>query len=363
MADEQEKNPFEGFKTTRAVDGVEIEDAPKSDQRTSVPPVDDEEDSLAEFSDQGDDNAESDADVVDDDDGAAPDEEHDAGDGDSDPGDGSAEDEDDQPRRKPKVPAKARIAELTKARRDAEREAAALRARLEELEAKRPQADDGDKGDKGDDAEADKKPAIIVKDENGNTLEEPDPRKYKYGEVDSAYLRDLRKYDRLALKAEIAQEQERTRQEQAAQRQAEELNTARERLIEDGGSRYDDFDDVVVQGAAQGAFALDQATFEMAAESEVGADILYHLAKNPATSVKVAQMNEREKARYLGRLEAALETRVRGKEPPKKRKGPQAAPPPKSHTPRGRGGRFTNPASSTNFADFEAAWERSQQKR
>lgn len=376
MADaDKDQNPFEGFQSTKAFDGIPVEDKPKATEnlKTSVPEVDDydgkQTDPLAAFRDEGDqDDEESDQGVLDDDDGSEADQVDDAGDGaDDDDADDDDEargdEEDDQPKPK-KSSAQKRIAELTKARRDAERRNAELESRLEALEKgeKSKQGDDSDGQPAGDNTS---EPAFEVKDPvSGKALSEPDPKKYKYGEVDSQYLRDVVNYQTAYAHSKVQYDAEQTRQAQAAEQRVQELRESWEKVQDDGLSRYDDFEEVVLAAGDRGDFDLTQSTFEMAAQSEFGADILYHLATNKRTAAKVARMNEREQARYLGRLEAALETSQKGGDKGKtKRKAPGAAPPPSRRAPRGKGGKFVNPAKSGNFADFEAAVERQQTKR
>jgi len=45
-------------------------------------------------------------------------------------------------------------------------------------------------------------------------------------------------------------------------------------------------------------------------ESDRGGDVLYHLAKNPAEVAKMANMDERQLFRYLGKLEAQLDVKI-----------------------------------------------------
>lgn len=377
MADENKNDdPFAGFQATKATDGIPVEDKgepktpPAAEAKTSMPPVSDEADGeegtdpLAAFRDEGDQgDADSEGNSDDDDgDGAGDGLEDDADDEDELSGeDGEGE----EGRDRKSGSAKKRIAELTKARREAERRAADLERQLAERDQRSQQKDapagEGeDDGDQKTDA-----PQFEVKDPaTGKAVAEPDPSKYKYGEVDSQYLRDVVNYQTAYAHSKVQHDAEQTRQAQAAEQHVQRLRESWDKVQEDGLSRYDDFEETVLVAGDRGDFDLTQSTFEMAAESEFGADILYHLASNPKTASKVAKMNERDQARYLGRLEAAIETSRKGGDKGKqKRKAPGAAPPPTGRTPRGKGGRFVNPARSGNFADFEAAVNRQNTKR
>jgi hypothetical protein len=384
MADEDKNtDPFAGFNTVKGDgDGGTLPaEPPKSEKsaKPSTPPAGDEgdPDPLAAFRDSGDGDQ-------DDDDGVPPDDEgeddgddgsenelsdnEDDGDGsedddesdDEDSGDdGAGEGEDGERPSK----AKTRIAQLTKARRDAERRAAAAERRLAEIEAERQKPKSKDQDDTPPAEDEGDEPEIEVKDAKGNVLAEPDPKKYKYGEVDSQYLKDVVKYQAAYARALTAHEAEQTRRAEAADQQRQEVQQKWTSTLERGAEVHDDFEEVVLASAERDEWSLTKTMFEVATESELGHEMLYHLAKNPAQSDKIAKMTERDQARYLGRLEAALETSLKGKDKDTiRRKKPSASPPPSRRSPRGKGGKFVNPARSENFADFEAHVERARSK-
>lgn len=365
-----QENPFADFKSEKAFDGIAAESAPapKDEPKPGPNPEGTSTDPLAAFSDQGEDGHDDLSDAVDGDDGdgdGEPDDELDADAGGDDSGEEDAGDEDgdeaedDDARRKPKVSAKKRIAALTKARRDAERRAEAVARELEEYKSGKRKPEAPAAPAKGGDAED--SPEIVARDSEGNVLPEPDPKNYKYGEVDTKYLKDVVTYSNAFARAQVEHEQEQIRQTQAAEQRVQELRESWDTVVENGLSRYDDFEKKVLAAGERGDYDLTQSTFEMAASSEYGAEIMYHLASNPKTASKVAKMGERDQARYLGRLEAAIETSLKGSKG-KQRTAPRAAPPP-ARSPRGKGGRFVNPAKSGNFADFEAHINETQRKR
>jgi len=378
--EDKSTDPFAGFKAEAYTDGLPAQEGSEAKKSTtSVPEIGDEDeaanqtDPLAAFRDQGDqdDELSDEADGGDGDgEGAGSSASAEGDDNDDDSEDGGEEDADegdDEVTAKAKEiaqrMAQKRIDTITKARREAERRAAELEAEMEALRKQNSSQKDA-QGQGGEQDDTTSEPEFEINDpKTGKALSEPDPKNYKYGEVDSAYLRDVVNYQTAYAQAKVQHDAEQARQAQAAEQHVQELRESWDKVQEDGLSRYDDFEEVVLVAGDRGDFDLTQATFEMAAQSEFGADILYHLATNPKTASKVAQMTERDQARYLGRLEAALETsRNSGDKGKQRRKAPGAAPPPNRRTPRGKGGKFVNPARSENFADFEAAVAR-QNKR
>jgi hypothetical protein len=137
----------------------------------------------------------------------------------------------------------------------------------------------------------------------------------------------------------------------AEQSQAQELRQRWNDISEQGAEKYEDFEAVVLEPAMRGAFPL---TKEMAVEigdSEVATDIVYHLARNPKEAKKVAGMEPRKLARYIGRLEAAIQTRDKQRDKGERRMT-NASPPPRRQ-PRGAGGQFVSKAASSDFSAFE----------
>lgn len=213
-----------------------------------------------------------------------------------------------------------RIKKLTAAARTAEREAAELRARLDAIEA------------------AQKKPLTPepVAD-NTAAVQAPDPAKYRFGELDPQYMTDLADY-RAELKiSALLQKQEEARKAEAAQRQAQDADAQiREtvaKVTEAGTAKFSDFQETVVEAAMAGEFALTQEMFEIAVETPVTAEILYHLATNPEESAQVAAMNPRQQALWFGRMEAKFTA-----PPAPKKKFTQAGDPPPA-LPKGNAGK------------------------
>lgn len=91
-------------------------------------------------------------------------------------------------------------------------------------------------------------------------------------------------------------------QRQEAQRQAElrDMAEAARVRIEKASEKYDDFEDV----AFRPDVTISQAMFEAMADSEYIADIAYHLGKNPDQAQRIARMTPFAAAREIGRIEA-----------------------------------------------------------
>lgn len=94
----------------------------------------------------------------------------------------------------------------------------------------------------------------------------------------------------------------RTRQEQAESAQhaalsvTQQIFEAREAEARD---RYPDYDAVT----RNPSLAISTALLEVLFDSDQGADIAYHLGKNPAEAVRLSALSQREQAKAIGRLE------------------------------------------------------------
>jgi hypothetical protein len=225
--------------------------------------------------------------------------------------------DDDAAPAKPKKSAQERINELTAARREAEREAEFWRIKaLESRPTEQPQqqapAGDG----------------------------KPDPSKYEAGEYDPRYIEDL-----IDWKAE--QKLTSRLQETEAQRQARERAATFQAQIKAASEKHDDFEDKVLRGAQRGSWACTPDMLETMQESDMGAEVAYHLASNPAEAQRIASLTPRAQAREIGRIEAMLS------QPSKpKAKTVSDAPEPVASA-RGNNGRFTVNPDTDDFAAFE----------
>lgn len=186
--------------------------------------------------------------------------------------------------------------------------------------------------------------------------EEPDPEKYPYGEHDPEYLKDRGKYD---AKVEMIQGQNKARfQAEAAALDAKWTKNQAGAL-----ERYPDFDDVV----AKGEWACPPVIAIGIKDSDVGPDIAYALAKDPAEAGRIAKLSPLEQAREFGRKESdfisqkrisELEAEVaklkeKGEAPAAPKKLVTKAPEPPRRRISGGGARHETPADTDDFAAFE----------
>lgn len=234
-----------------------------------------------------------------------------------------------------------RISDLTAKMRSEQRRADSLEARLRELEAGGTQKS-GAAPLTGDQSAAN----------SGDTP--PDPSKFDYGELDPKYIAALARHETAqALKAQKA-EDDKTRQAQAADEKRQEQAQKQDVLVKAGVKLFDDFDEVVMQGARDGAWELTRTLGELILDDpEFGPRIAYELAKDPDESRRVAKLSEAQQAAYFGKQQAKFEAAK-----PSQRtapKTPQAPPPPK--TPKGGSGSNKVGADSTDFAAVEKAWQ------
>lgn len=212
---------------------------------------------------------------------------------------------------KPRKSAQERIDDLTRARREAERDAEYWRAKA--LERDQPRQD------ARPDANA-----------------PPNPADYEYGETDVGYIRAISKYE---ARQEFEQAQAERDQRQQVQSRLSQFN---QRLAE----QYPD-------GEPEGIAAIRRlpqlapAITEVILTSEIGPKLADHLGANQSELARLSALPPVLQARELGKLEARLES--------------PAAPRPKTATDapaptpqvRGGGGRFTVAPDTSDFAAFE----------
>lgn len=222
------------------------------------------------------------------------------------------------PPAQPKRSAQDRIDELTRARREAEREAAHWKRLAQEGKQPEPQP----KPQAAEDAE-------------------PDPTKYQYGETDAGYIRDLARFEaRREFKAEAERHQQRTQAQTVEQ-------TWTERQA-DFAKDNPDYREVIDRD-----WVCTPVMADAIKTSEEGARVAYHLAQHPDEARRIAGLNPLAQVRELGRLEAKLATPAAPPTP--QPKTVSDAPPPHPQA-RGLSGRFA-PAPDTDDLDaFEKSF-------
>lgn len=233
-------------------------------------------------------------------------------------------DEQQEEAEKPKKTAKGRIDELTKARREAERERDYWR----------------------DKARSAAQSATPV----GKAVDAPDPAKFDYGEADPAYIRELTRFE-----AKKALDEERQERAQSDHNQA--MQGAANALIGKGRLNYADFDQKVLEGASKGTWDCSQELALELIDSDHGDAIAYHLASNPAEARRLSALPSRSLAREIGKLELTL-----AEAPVVKPKVVSDAPPPPKRSAKGnvRSGGFD--VENSSFEDFEK-WASKQMNR
>lgn len=255
----------------------------------------------------------------------------------------------------PKKSVQERINELTRARREAERRAEAAERELQAARAAAAPPSPPAAPPKAAGTQESGKPAG----DGGDAAKgAPDPEQYEFGELDSRYIRDLARFEADQRFAELREQemQERQQVQMSQQQQA-----AREKFqvrVEEGSKRYDDFYEKVVIGAEKLDWVLSPELGQLIVDSDVGADIAYHLATNPDEAARVFAQSPVEQARYFGRMESkfsAAQSAAPGedaKDEAAPTKTPKAPPPIPSA--RGAGGRSPVSANTDDFASFEA---------
>lgn len=158
------------------------------------------------------------------------------------------------------------------------------------------------------------------------------------------YIEALTDY-KVGERAKQWQEQQRAQQGQQAQAQRQQAFQAK---AHEFTQQHPDFWEV----AGNPAVPISQTVVDVAIESDIGPQVLYHLGKNPQEAARLAQLSPTAVAREIGRLEARLQL------PPKKTS--QA---PEPIQPIGGGGEQATKDPSKMTMDEFVAWRRQSLKR
>lgn len=263
---------------------------------------------------------------------------------------------------KPQRSAQTRIDQAVKAQRTVERELASERearardrgefeARLKALET-RPLTTDGNVA------------TVVDKDA-------PRPTDYQYGELDGSYIRALARYETRKELAADHTTKTAAAQTDATRAAAREFQTKVSAFEQRGLEKYDDFAEVVTQGAKDGVWPLTKTFGDLMLESDTGDDIGYYLATHPAEATKLmlnpdgSERAVTAQSAAFGRLEARFSSASSDATPPAPQQDDPAqqrqvqgtvttkAPTPPVHRARGAGGKTQVSAATTDFAAFE----------
>lgn len=131
------------------------------------------------------------------------------------------------------------------------------------------------------------------------------------GRPDPAQFTDFQAYVQAEIAYGVSQKLEALQRNSAEQGQ-QAMETQRRQILaqgvqkqfEAGASKYSDFEELV----GDPDLPITQAMAEVMAESDVGADLAYYLAKNPKEAARIARLSAVGAARELGKLEAKLPT-------------------------------------------------------
>lgn len=224
--------------------------------------------------------------------------------------------EGDQP--KPKKSASERIAEVTKARREAERVADQARR---DAEYWREQA-----------LRQQPQPKAQEPQEDG----EPDPANYEHGELDARFIREHATYHA----------RQTFREEQARHAQQSRVQTALQTFEQRLGEQFPDGEPEGVR-RLRALPQLPGAVQEAILDSEVGPKLADHLGQNTRELNRISALPPLQQARELAKLELKLAPK-----PAPSAKTVTDAPEPAQQV-RGAGGRFGVAPDTTDFAAFE----------
>lgn len=220
---------------------------------------------------------------------------------------------------KPKQTAQERIAELTRARREAERQSERV---ARDAEYWREQALRNQPAPQAQAAPAD--------------AGEPDPNAYEHGELDVRFIRDHATYHaKKAFREEAAQHAQQTRTQTA-------LQTFDQKVAQD----YPDGEPDGIQHLRR-LPALSSVITEVILDSEIGPKLADHLGQNARELARISALPPIQQARELTKLELKLAT-----PPAPTAKTATDAPAPTPQV-RGSSGRFTVAADTNDFAAFE----------
>lgn len=245
----------------------------------------------------------------------------------------TAKSEKDAAAKPQKKTAEERIAEVTRKYRAEQRERAALEQRIAALE------------------RGDTKPLTAAKAAAKDDAA-PDPTKFQYGELDAQYIRALARYETRQELETAAKESKEVQQRDAAAREQREVAKQADAFKAKGAEKWDDFEEVVFEGAKSGEWPLSDALGKMLLTSEHGPAIAYHLATHPDEAETVFGKTPLEQAAWLGRQEAKQSPSSSGAAAKAAVKTTKAPLPPKEVA-KGAGGNSSASEATNDFKAFE----------
>lgn len=124
-------------------------------------------------------------------------------------------------------------------------------------------------------------------------------------------------------------------EEERAQVRAEERQRQVDERFEAARKRISDFDEVVDKGRAA------EHVIGIIGESDLVAELAYHLGKNPETARKLSAMSPTAAAREIGKIEARIQDRLKADQPPGKKKNSSPSITPTKYLGGGGSGKIT----------------------
>lgn len=271
---------------------------------------------------------------------------------DTDADEGEIPDEEKEPEAKPEKPksAQARINEVVAKQRAAERERDALIERVRLLEAastKKPE--ENTPTGPTPQAQSASSPAP-----SPDELKEDGSPKYKLGEFDPQFIRDLTRYT-------IAEENRTLQEQKAAEDQRKMVEAAQAELQNHWLQRVEEVEQELPDlrekiGYMEDTFSdIDPAYGEFLAATimscDHGPELMYYLSQNIGEAQKIVASGPAAATLAIGRLDAKFVKQTAAEE--KSNSRPSAAPSPPPTPNRGSGGRFSVPADTNDLAAFE----------
>lgn len=141
--------------------------------------------------------------------------------------------------------------------------------------------------------------------------EDPEPDSAKYTDQ-AAFLKDWGAWNRKKAISEFQASETQRRAQEESQRVTVELNSRREKSVAAARASLPDFDEVIKTADRTGPVPPPELVKSAIWESEHGAQIMYHLAKNPEEARTIFQMRPGAAIMALGRIEAQY---AKGKTP------------------------------------------------
>lgn len=168
-----------------------------------------------------------------------------------------------------------------------------------------------------------------------------------------AYVEALTDWKVGQAEAKRAERETKSRMETEAQR----LDREHAERIQSFRSKHDDFDELLQEGLSD--VPASPALEQVIKSSDVGPELLYELAKDPAEAARIARLPAMSLAREIGKLEARITSKASSEKNPEPKKITNA---PKPLTPvNARGGKTEKSPEEMSYQEFKK-WREGQLK-